>query len=383
MRRYLILFASILSQMGLGGIYAWSAFSPALRAEHGIGDGEAGTIFGVCIASFTMSMVGAGMLQQRIGPRWVGMMGGALFGLGWWIASRSGGNFWLLLLGVGVVAGIGIGFAYVCPLSTCVRWFPHIKGLVTGLAVCGFGCGAILLTEIIEYGLQGGVPVLTLIHDVGLGIGVLVMVCSLFFALPPQSMLAPVVAPHQPIRRILVSRAFGRLFVGMFCGTFGGLLIIGNLMSMGLMTGLTAPHAALAIITFSVGNACGRIAWGIFFDRLGGLAIFVCLVAQGITGLYLEWSTIYWNFAIAAGLVGFCYGGCFVLFAAQIAETFGNEKIGLIYPYVFLAYGIAGLVGPSVGGWMMEAFGTTLYASGLLVGIAWLGAVVLRPADWV
>ena len=130
--RYLTLLASVLIQLCLGGIYAWSEFVPGLNASYGVGVAQTQLVFGVSIAAFTGAMVWAARLVERRGPGFVATVGGVLFGLGYLTASFSGGTFFVLLLGIGVLAGIGTGFGYACPLPTCMRWFPDHRGLVTG-----------------------------------------------------------------------------------------------------------------------------------------------------------------------------------------------------------------------------------------------------------
>jgi len=137
--RYLNLLASVLIQLCLGGIYAWSGFVPQLNASYGISVAQTQLVFGVSIAMFTGAMVWSARLVEHRGPRVVASIGGVLFGLGYLTASFSGGHFPVLLLGIGVLAGIGTGFGYSCLLPNCMRWFPDHKGLVTGVAVAGFG----------------------------------------------------------------------------------------------------------------------------------------------------------------------------------------------------------------------------------------------------
>ncbi len=150
MRKYAVLAASVVMQMALGGVYAWSTFVPALRDGHALSGAQAGLIFGTTIAAFTVTMLLAGRWLERVGPRRLAMAGGAFYGAGYLIAGHSSGEWPSLWLGIGLVSGIGIALGYVCPLTTCVLWFTERKGLVRGWAVAGFGGGASGMSKVAE-----------------------------------------------------------------------------------------------------------------------------------------------------------------------------------------------------------------------------------------
>ncbi|MGM0444517.1 MAG: MFS transporter, partial [Fibrobacterota bacterium] len=149
--RWVVLMAGVLLQTAIGGIYAWSAFVPSLVEHHGFSRAQTGLLFGVQVIIFTITTLPAGKLLQKRGPRLTAAIGAVLFGLGYVLASFAGSSFAGLLLSLGVVTGIGIGMVYVCPLTTGMKWFPRNKGMVTGVAVAGFGAGAIALSAVAEY----------------------------------------------------------------------------------------------------------------------------------------------------------------------------------------------------------------------------------------
>lgn len=375
MKKYIVLLFSIISQSCLGGIYAWSVFVAPLQAEHSISKTQAGLVFGVCIASFTLSMLVAGRLLQNIAPRFIGMTGGLLFASGYVIGSFSSGNFTALLLGVGIIAGVGIGFSYICPLSVCINWFPNRKGLVTGIIVAGFGCGAVAYVKIADFMLASGFPVLDALRWTGLGSGAIVAVSSMFFMFPEKYMKDKFAGTEFSLLKTLRNKKFKIMFLGMFCGTFGGLLLVGNLKPIGIILGLSPERASLAVIVFSIGNTIGRIFWGVLFDRLGSLTIALCLMILGLSAAAIGFTGGSFFFYVNIILMSFAFGGCFVLFAAQTAVSFGITHVGLVYPFVFLAYGLAGIVGPPAGGWILENY-SLLFASCVVTGIAISGSVL-------
>lgn len=353
-KRYLVLAVSISILLCIGGIYAWSVFVPPLRADYGLSASQAQLIFGATIASFTISMILAGRWQERAGPRPVAALGGLLFGGGYLLGSLSRGGFLPLLLGLGIIAGIGVGFVYVCPLTTCLRWFPERKGLVTGLTVAGFGLGAVVQSAIVEFFFTRAMDVLTVFARLG-GVYGAVIIGGAFLLFLPGHPAGQTPRPL-PLRVLLSERSFWTLLAGMFAGTFAGLLVIGNLKPIGLEAGVGTYVATVAISLLAVGNALGRISWGWLFDRFGWKTIPASLFLLGLAVLSLLRVGLGWLFPLAVVLIGFGFGACFVLYAAQTAAVYGPEGVGRIYPLIFLAYGFSGILGPFIGGWFFDLY---------------------------
>ncbi len=365
MRKYVILLSSVLMQTCIGSLYAWSEFVPALRNTYGLFTWKTQLVFGTLIAVFTVSMVVAGRLLRAVGPRWIAVAGGIAFGGGYWIASRSGGDFGLLLLGIGIVVGIGTGFCYVCPLTMCVEWFPKRKGLVTGIAVAGFGGGAVVLSALGEWFFAHGMGVLEIFRIIGIAYGGVIVVAALPLRMPTGETANRPPIEFDVLRR---DRYFWGLALGMFGGTFAGLLVIGNLKPMILSAGVASSVATVAIGAFAAGNAFGRISWGWVADKIGATAIPASLAFLASMVL------LSWFFldspagAISlSALLGVGFGACFVVYAAQTAARYGAEHLAAIYPLVFLAYGLSGLLGPWLGGWMYDQ--TRSYAGGLALSL--------------
>lgn len=356
MDRYFTLAASIVIQVCLGGVYAWSEFVTPLCSEYGLSAAQTQIIFGTIFAVFTIAMAFAGRLQEKRGPRLVATIGGLMFGCGYALASISGGSFPLILLGVGVIGGIGTGFCYICSLAACVKWFPKSKGLVAGLAVTGFGGGAILLSLVASTLLESGNNVLEVFRAIGLTYGTILVACAMLLRAPKGSVQQQ--QKSIPLRQFLYQRKFWSLASGMFCGTFAGLMVVGNIKPIGLSAGLDPEQAGFAIGTFAAGNAAGRICWGLVFDKIGRITIPLSLMVLCIAVVALlpsAFSVV--TFALAAALTGFGYGACFVVYAVLVAVEYGPNAIGNVYPIIFLAYGFSGVVGPPVGGVLFDTTG--------------------------
>ena len=353
-----VVIASVLMQLALGGVYAWSAFVPALREQHALAGWQAGLIFGTSIAVFTLTMVVAGRKLDRVGPRRMALAGALFYGGGYYLAGSSGGEWPALWLGIGVLSGVGIGLGYVCPLTACVRWFPERKGLVTGIAVAGFGGGAIILAEVAETLFSLGWEPLRLFRAMGVFFWIWLGGCALLMRFP-----APVAATEVPMagRALWRDPRFRRLFAGMFCGTFGGLLAIGHMKPIALSAELSSQAGALAVAGFAAGNAIGRIVWGVMHDRVGSRLVPISTGFLGFVLLGLLDSGVAWRFVSASMVAGFGFGSCFVLYAAETAAVFGVSQVPRVYPQIFLAYGVAGITGPLLGGWLYDVSGAYVW----------------------
>ncbi len=373
--RYLVLAGAIVIQICLGGLYAWSVFVEPLERVHGLSVAQTQLIFGCLIATFTISMVFAGKLLARIGPRLLAMLAGALFAAGYLVAAASGGAFPLLFLGIAVLSGIATGFGYVVPLTTCMRWFPHHRGLITGIAMAGFGGGAVLLSNVAKVLLGGGLDVLPLFGWVGLAYGAAILLAALAMRAP-----APVHdtnrAPPPAIGALLRDPFFLALSVGMFCGTFAGLLVIGNLKPLLLSHGVSEVTATLSISAFALGNFAGRITWGWAADRYDTGVIPVTLGALAVALALVHFAGRTQAGAMIIALaIGFGFGACFVIYAAQVARRYGADRVGSIYPFIFLAYGAAGIAGPPLGGWLYDTTGGYAMAIGVSITLVLAGGL--------
>ncbi|MFH0944459.1 MAG: MFS transporter [Planctomycetota bacterium] len=379
MTRYLVITAAIVMQMCLGGIYAWSAFVPELREAYGYSAAQTQLVFGTSFLVFTISGVFTGRGQDLRGPRPFGVASGVFLAAGYLVASVSGGSFLLLWLGIGVLGGLGIGCGYVCTIATAVKWFPSRKGLVSGLAVAGYGAGAIVLANGAELLFERGWQVLEVFRAVGLVYGPVVLLAGLCLIVPASDGAAFPLTLRR--RELLRDRRFWALCAAMFCGTLPGLAISGSLKPIGLFLGLTAPIAVQAISFFAIGSGTGRILWGLAGDQLGGrrmALLALALIALSPLLLFLAGLADPEGYAFlgAALFGGFCYGSSFALYPAQVADIYGARVVGTVYTLVMLAHGLAAEVGPGVCGLLFDETGSFLSAMVLATVLAAAGFVL-------
>lgn len=373
--RWLVVLGAVLVQLCLGAIYAWSVFTPNLL-DVGWSRAEAMAPFFTGLAFFAIVMVFAGRLMLRIGPRRLTLIGGLTLSLGYIGAGVSGGTeFWPIVLWIGVVAGAGIGLAYVVPIAVGTAWFPDKKGLIMGLAVAGFGFGAMLWVKLA--GSWGD-----LLTTVGLGptfmiygllFGTLVGLGAIWMRFPPDGWVPAGWIPpsvetasrsggvNYTSLEMLRTPQFHIISLTFAFGAGAGLMSIG-LMKLFPIEALTAGGMDIATasaiagtamaVFFSLANGLGRIAWGAFSDNLGRRrSIFVMMATQGIVLLLFPLMAGTPNLLyLGAALIGFNFGGNFALFPSITADVFGNKHVGQNYPWIFLAYGFGGIGGPLMGG---------------------------------
>lgn len=375
MKRYRILAAAAVMQMCLGATYAWSVFVLPLKQFTGILQGTVQLPFSVFYFAFPATMIVTGTLLPRIGPRRCAVTGGLLFGGGWLLAALGRFHFAFTVLGIGLVAGIGVGFAYIVPISTCVRWFPRQKGLVTGVAVAGFGGGAALVSQV-----AGGLLNTMAMSPFGV-FSLLGTVFLVLVTLAGSMMENPVDNPEAtgrrlPIGAILSERAFFLLYLAMFIGLAAGFAVNANMKE--LVGGVGVQAGIRAVAFFALANAIGRIAWGWIFDRgRSVLVLQVNLLLQAMLLLLhsgiLKSETGLLVFAVFSG---FNYGGVLVLYASAAAERWGAERISQIYGWLFSANMLAA-VSPIVAGAAFDRLGSFSPALWGIGGLLVCGAFIL------
>jgi len=420
MNRWLVVLGGILIQLCLGAIYAWKAFTNKLTAD-GFTRPQTQIIFSVGLLTFAVVMaMFAGKWQKKVGPKKVAIAGGLVLGLGYILAGLSGSNFWGILIGVGILGGAGIGLGYVCPIAALVKWFPDKKGLITGLAVAGFGFGALIwikLTSGFKFGPMNLTPGWEGLYGMGwtysnvfilYGILFAAIVClgALFMIDPPKGWLPKGWVPPEASKasssggidmtesQMAKTSQFWILFSTFTAGGMAGLMVIGIIGLFGVDS-LTANGIALEradIISgtamglfYALLNGFGRIAWGAISDKLGRKNSIILMTAlQGVMMIvfyYIGGTAV--GLCVGAAIIGFNFGGNFALFPAATADYFGNKNVGTNYPWVFMAYGVGGVIGPILGG-IMGAQKLWVWAF-IPCGIACLVAAglstMLKPID--
>jgi len=419
MNRWLVVVGGILIQLCLGAIYAWSAFTKKLTIEpFNFTKAQTQIVFSVGLVTFAVVMaLIAGKWQKKAGPRVVAIAGGIVLGLGYLLAGFAGTSFFGILVGVGVLGGAGIGLGYVCPIAALAKWFPDKKGLIMGLAVAGFGFGALIwvkLTQGFAFGPIDLTPGWTGLYGAGWGVSAVfklygllfaILVClgSLFMVNPPEGWLPHGWTPPakgkgseggvdlSPMQMARTPQ-FWVLFFNFTVGAMAGLMVIGiiKLFGMDALGKAGVEEVKASVITgtamglfYALLNGLGRIIWGAASDKLGRRnSIALMNLLQGIMMIaffFIGGKEI--GLYVGAAIIGFNFGGNFALFPAATADMFGNKNVGINYPWVFMAYGVGGLVGPILGGMMgdAQAWMWAFVPAGLACLIAAGVATTLKP----
>jgi OFA family oxalate/formate antiporter-like MFS transporter len=427
--RWLVVLGALLVQVVLGTVYAFSVFVKPLEAEFSWDRATTQWAFSLALAAFALTMIPAGRLQDRIGPCKVAMIGGVLLGISFLLGAFLLGAIrqpWALYVTYGILGGAGIGFAYVCPIAALVKWFPDMKGLITGIAVAGFGAGALFFAgpagELMLPPAEGGEPLgisqIVLIgvgaaQGTGFGIGwkaffilhgvmCLVLVIGGAFLLrnPPEGWTPPGWDPvarakgsHRDFasKEMLDTPLCCMLWLTFIFGATSGLMAIGQWTPMmgSILGGKTfAPEWMGGYGRFvepvgilSIFNAFGRIFWGKISDVIDRpRAMMMMFLAQGMAFMLLVSVESHFAIFLASAWVGLNFGGNFALFPAATADYFGTKNLGMNYGWVFTAYGVAGIIGPVVGGVLFdvtEQYVLAFVFSGILCFIAAGASVVV------
>lgn len=402
--RWLVVAGAVLIQLALGAIYAWSVFTKALtEPPYGFSVPETQAVFSAGLFTFAVVMIFAGIQMKKYGPRKMAAAGGVVLGAGYILASFFGTTFPMQLLLIGVVGGAGIGLAYVVPISVGMKWFPDRKGLISGLAVAGFGFGAMIWVKVADewFRLIETIGVQGVFFWYGVAFAAMVLVGSVWMVNPPEGYRVKGAKDMKVCitdaetgceaewKQMLRKWSFWAVWVIFIFSGMAGLMVIGNIKLFGidaLQAGGMDPAAAgiaagTAMAWYAILNGLGRIAWGKVSDSIGpGISLFLMCLIQGILMLTLFGGVnTPLMLIIYASAIGFNFGGNFALFPVATSRLFGTKNVGSNYPFVFTAYGIAGIAGPMLGGFVRESTGSFLWAF-IPAGIACLGGAVVAIA---
>ncbi|OPX89676.1 MAG: putative MFS-type transporter YhjX [Pelotomaculum sp. PtaB.Bin104] len=394
MNRWLIVAGALLIQVCLGAVYIWSVFKAPLMEKFGWAATSTSFTFSITILVFATTTIFAGKLQDKIGPRWVATAGGLLYALGLILASKTTSIAYLYVT-FGVIGGIGIGAGYVCPLATCVKWFPDKKGLITGLAVAGFGLGGMVFTPIAN-ALKDSVGLMSSFAYLGIIYGIFVILGAQVLVNPPAGYKPAGWNPPAPVAgkaaaasdystgEMVKTTQFFVIWLSYFFGSAAGLMIIANALPIAQAQGLSAGLAASAVMTVALFNAAGRIMWGVVSDKLGRTkTLMLIFLICGITMLSLKLLTGV-MILVGVSLVGFCFGGFLAVYPSLTADYYGTKSYGMNYGTIFLSYGVGAVAGPMLYDIMKspvagQLSATPLMISGILCLVGLALAFTLKP----
>src|SRR5712675_2124710 len=183
--RWIIAVAGVVMQLALGAVYAWSVFRIPLTKSYGWSVSQVTLAFELAILMLGFASFAGGLWMKRVGPRRVSLVAGLCYGLGVVLAGQVRGHLGLLYLTYGVLGGIGLGLGYIVPVATLIKWFPDKRGMITGLAVAGFGAGALITAPVAQY-LISWLGVSQTLTILGITYFIAVSGSALFMRNPPE-----------------------------------------------------------------------------------------------------------------------------------------------------------------------------------------------------
>lgn len=384
--RWIIALCGVLIQMMLGTVYAWSVFKKPLIQVHGWSEYMVGITFALTIFFLGFSAALGGRLVDKAGSRKVATIGGVLFGIGTLIAALAHqiDNIYLLWLGYGVIGGIGNGLAYVTPIAVLTRWFPDKKGLITGLAVMGFGLGAAFMSLFAplvidmfstkaagHYVTAPGVSYVFYVSGVVFLLGIALASRKLINPPAGYTVAGAKAKTVAAVATVDLSGAkrMPQLYVLwgiLFFNVAAGIALIANLANMAQENLNLLPVAAGTIaIAGSFFNGFGRLFWGGLSEKLGRRNVFLLIFLSQIPlFILLPGVHSYWTFMAICCWIMLCYGGGFGTMPSFTADTFGAKNMGAIYGVVLFAWGVAGGVGPMLMEFFKSATKTKMNPNG-------------------
>ncbi|MFC4591608.1 L-lactate MFS transporter [Sphaerisporangium corydalis] len=417
--RWLVPPAALSVHLAIGQAYAWSVFKPPLESSLGLTGTASALPFQLGIVMLGLSAAFGGTLVERKGPRWAMFVSMTCFSSGFLLSALGVAtrNYWLVVLGYGLVGGIGLGIGYISPVSTLIKWFPDRPGMATGIAIMGFGGGALIASPWSSQMLDAfgtgtdGIAKAFLVH--GLVYAVFMSVGVLLVRVPPDGWLPRGWTPAKAAARPLITTAdvsarnairtpqFWCLWIVLCFNVTAGIGILEKAAPMirdffsATATPVAAGAAAGFVALLSLANMTGRIVWSSTSDLIGRKNMYRVYLGAG--ALFYLVIALAGNsskplFIICAlGILSF-YGGGFATVPAYLKDLFGTYQVGAIHGRLLTAWSIAGVLGPLIVNAIADAgkaagrSGPTLYTTSLyimigLLVVGFLANELIRPVN--
>jgi MFS family permease len=394
--RWLIPPAALAVHLCIGQVYATSVYKAALVADFESSLTAIGAIFSIAIVMLGLSAALFGTWVDRNGPRAAMFTSACFWSVGFLVgaAGIATNQLWLLYLGYGVLGGIGLGIGYISPVSTLIKWFPDRPGLATGMAIMGFGGGALIATPLSRQLMSlydssydgtaattpSGSAVALLFVTFGLVYLVFMMFGAAIVRVPAEGWKPDGFDPSTVKSKALVTTdsvsaanaiktpQFWLLWIVLFCNVTAGIGILEQASPMvqdffrdGDASLVTAAAAAGFVGVLSLFNMAGRFVWSSTSDVIGRKGIYMVYLGVGLL-LYVALATVgssaVWLFVLLAALIISFYGGGFATIPAYLRDLFGTYQVGAIHGRLLTAWSAAGVAGPLIVNGVLDTQGT-------------------------
>ncbi|KAJ1684745.1 hypothetical protein LUZ63_020016 [Rhynchospora breviuscula] len=427
--RWLIPPAALAVHLCIGQVYATSVYKNALVEHFDASLTSVGVIFSIAIVVLGVSAALFGTWVDRNGPRAAMVVAATFWSAGFLVGALgiAAGQLWLVYLGYGVIGGIGLGIGYISPVSTLIKWFPDRPGLATGMAIMGFGGGALIASPLSSRLLAlydssydasdaGSVASGSAVAGLFVTLGVVYLAFMLFGAwtvrVPADDWKPEGWDPGEVEQKSLVTTAsvsaanaiktpqFWLVWVVLFCNVTAGIGILEQASPMiqdffrdGSASTVTAAAAGGFVGLLSIFNMAGRFVWSSTSDVIGRKPVYALYLGGGIV-LYLllafagQSSTAL--FVVLAALIISFYGGGFATAPAYLRDLFGTFQVGAIHGRLLTAWSLAGVVGPLIvngfldaegepGKLTYDAYHPALVTMVVLLGVGFVANLLVRP----
>jgi OFA family oxalate/formate antiporter-like MFS transporter len=380
--------------LALGSLYAWSVFVAPLEKEFGWKRADTSQVFTWAVVVFAFSFILAGRLQDKLGPLKISMVGCILLTVGFILCMWTNSLTYLIIC-FGVLVGIGNGFGYATPIPVMSKWFPDKRGLAVGLAVAGYGGGSAIfgplanLWLIPTYGWRVTFAVLGVIFFF------MTLVGAILLKNPPVGYRPTGWTPAPASKVLATTHEFSPgemwrtptayfMWIGYCLGCSAGLMVISQLIPFAKSEGI--PGAALPVIGLVIGaagNASGRILSGWMSDGLGRLNVLRLMIgisAVAMPILYLTGGNVAMLY-IMVFIVYWCYGTQLSVNASTTSDFWGTKNAGINYGLLFTAWGVAGIIGPRIGGKLFDQYKNykaAFYTAAVLAVVAFVFEMLAR-----
>lgn len=366
-RRWLVLLFACLTNLCIGSVYAWSVFA-APMAEYlsmltgvSLTTADLAIVYTVANSVGPITMISGGWINDKFGPQNVILVGGLMFG-GGMILSGFATSVGMLIAAYGLLGGLGIGMAYGCTISGCVKFFPDKRGLIGGLTTAAYGFSSVLLPPAVNI-LVEKMGVTSAFIVIGIVFMVVVCVSSRFIIPCPEGFVPEGWSPsaqkgesagtvNKNWKEMLVSPIFYIMILILMSGAFSGMMIISQASTVGMeMIGLSVAAAGIAVSVLALFNSLGRIVAGSLSDRIGRVNTLTLACVLSVLGNLLLYSCKEGSVALfyaGISVVGVCFGAFMGVFPGFTADQFGSANNSVNYGIMFVGFSMAGYFGPTI-----------------------------------
>jgi OFA family oxalate/formate antiporter-like MFS transporter len=381
--RWWRVFGGVSMNLALGTLYAWSVFVAPLEKQFGWKRTDTSMVFTIAVVMLALGFVVAGRIQDRIGPLFCSLAGSVVASLGFFLCSYTT-NLPYLWVCFGMI-GLGNGFGYATPIPVMAKWFPDKRGLAVGLAVGGYGAGSAIfgplsqLKLIPSYGLPATFRILGAIFLV------MTLVGAFLLKNPPPGYKpagwTPMAGSSRPARdlspaEVLRTPTFYFMWVAYALGCSAGLMVISQLVPFAASAGIAATSlATMTLVVGAFGNASGRVLSAWMSDKLGRINVLRVMIGISMVAmplLYAVGANVVLLYFLVF-VVYWCYGTQLSVNGAAASDFWGTRNAGINYGLLFTAWGVAGIIGPRIGGVLYDKYHNyqaAFYAGAALAAVA-------------